>query len=237
MPNQSQLSLSVFFPAYHDEENIGKVVTQAINVLEQLQLKDYEVTIIEDGSPDQTAKEADLLAEKYNKVKVIHHKKNWGYGATLAQGFRTARFEYVFYTDGDNQYDLNELKKLVALTPYSDLVIGYRLEKKYSTYKKIVSFCYNKLLRTLFSLPYRDVNCAFKLIKTDLFKKITLKSKHGFIDAEIVIKAMQLDYTITELGITHLSRQNGHSTGTSPTVILKTIQETFRQWQSKDQLN
>lgn len=237
MPNEAQLTLSIFFPAYNDEKNINKVVNQVIKVLGELKPKDYEITIIEDGSPDKTGQVADQLSLQHDKVKVIHHKKNWGYGATLAQGFQTARFDYVFYTDGDNQYDLNELKKFVALIPYSDIVIGYRQEKKYSTYKKTVSFCYNKLLRTLFSLPYRDVNCAFKLIRTDFFNKITLKSKHGFIDAEIIIKARQLGYTITELGITHLSRKNGQSTGTSPAVILKTTQETFRQWLSNDQLN
>jgi len=230
MINETKPTLSVFFPAYHDENNIGAVVNQTIAVLPELKLKDYEITIIEDGSPDRTGQVADQLAAQYKQVKVIHHQTNWGYGATLAEGFRTARFEYVFYTDGDNQYNLDELKKLVALTSCSDIIIGYRQKKQYSTYKKTVSLCYNIIIRALFNLPYKDINCAFKLIKTDLFKKISLESTQGFIDAEIIIKARQLGYSITEIGITHLPRKNGQSTGTKPIVIFKTIQEILKQW-------
>ena len=133
MSDNSDISVSVFFPAYYDEKNIGKVVDSAVRVLEELKLKDYEVIIIEDGSPDKTAEVADELAVKYQKVRVIHHEKNMGYGATLKDGFLNAKLDYVFYTDGDNQFDLNELKKFVALIPYSDIVVGYRKKKQYSS--------------------------------------------------------------------------------------------------------
>lgn len=112
MISNKDIRLSVFFPAYYDEKNIDKVVHKAVEVLEELQLKDYEITIIEDGSPDKTGEVADKLADLYPKVNVIHHEKNKGYGATLWEGFTTAKFEYVFYTDGDNQFDLEELKKI-----------------------------------------------------------------------------------------------------------------------------
>src|SRR6187549_1524645 len=111
MTDNSNITLSVFFPAYYDEKNIGKVVDAAVRVLEEMKLKDYEVIIIEDGSPDKTGEVADMLAEKYSKVRAIHHPNNMGYGATLKDGFLNAKLDYVFYTDGDNQFDLNELKK------------------------------------------------------------------------------------------------------------------------------
>jgi glycosyltransferase involved in cell wall biosynthesis len=221
------IRLSVFFPAYYDENNIDKVVHKAVEVLEELQLKDYEITVIEDGSPDKTGEVADKLAAKYPKVRVIHHEKNKGYGATLWEGFTTARFEYVFYTDGDNQFDLEELKKFVALIPYSDIVIGYRKKKQYSPYRKLTSFVYNVLLRLVFDIDYIDIDCAFKIIKTDLFKKITVKTKDAFIDAEIMIKANTLGYTSTEIGVKHLPRVDGVSTAARPSIIFRTIKEIY----------
>jgi glycosyltransferase involved in cell wall biosynthesis len=222
------ITLSVFFPAYYDERNIDKVVTKAVEVLEELRLKDYEVTIIEDGSPDKTAEVADKLAEKYPKVKVIHHKKNLGYGATLYEGFTTAKMDYVFYTDGDNQFDLGELKKFAAIVPFSDIVVGYRKKKQYSLYRKMTSFVYNVLLRLIFDIDYIDIDCAFKLIKRDLFDKITIKTKDAFIDAEIMIQANILGYTSTEIGVKHLPRVDGISTAARPSIILKTIKEIIQ---------
>lgn len=225
MSDNSNITLSVFFPAYYDEKNIEKVVEAAIKVLEELKLKDYEVIIIEDGSPDKTGEVADKLAEKHSKVRVIHHEKNMGYGATLKDGFLNAKLDYVFYSDGDNQFDLNELKKFVALIPYSDMVIGYRKKKQYSTYRKVTSLSYNYVLRYLFGIDYVDVDCAFKVIKTDLFKKIKINSVDAFIDAEILLKARLLGYTTTEVGVKHLPRLDGISTGARPSVIFRTIKE------------
>ncbi len=219
------ITLSVFFPAYYDEKNIGKVVHQAVKVLEELQLKDYEITIIEDGSPDNTAQVADELAKQNEKVNVIHHKKNLGYGATLKEGFKTAKLDYVFYTDGDNQFDIEELKKFVALIPYSDIVVGYRKKKQYSTYRKLTSFIYNFVLRFYFDIDFVDIDCAFKLFKRDLFDRITIKTKDAFIDAEIMIQAKLLGYTSTEVGVKHLPRIDGISTAARPQIIIRTIKE------------
>jgi len=225
MADNSNITLSVFFPAYYDEKNIEKVVVSAIKVLEELRLKDYEVIIIEDGSPDKTGEVADILAGRFPKVRVIHHEKNMGYGATLKDGFLSAKLDYVFYSDGDNQFDLNELKKFVALIPYSDMVIGYRKKKQYSTYRKVTSLAYNFVLRFLFGIDYVDVDCAFKVIKTELFRKIQINSIDAFIDAEILLKAGFLGYTTTEIGVKHLPRVDGISTGARPSVIFRTIRE------------
>lgn len=225
---KNNFSLSVFFPAYYDENNIAKVVIKAISVLDELELKDYEVIIIEDGSPDNTGKVADDLASEYSKVRVIHHAKNMGYGATLKDGFINAKMDYVFYTDGDNQFDLDELKKFVALVPYTNIISGFRIKKQYSNYRKFTSFIYNCILRILFQIDDRDIDCAFKLFPTKLFREITIDSKDAFIDAEIMIKARLLNYSVTELGVKHLPRLDGISTGARPSVIFRTMGEIYR---------
>jgi len=222
------ITLSIFFPAYYDEANIPKVVSAALRVVEDLGLRDYEITIIEDGSPDRTGEVADELAARHPKVRVIHHEKNMGYGATLREGFQTARMDYVFYTDGDNQFDLEELKTFVALIPHTDIVSGFRVHKQYSPYRRFTSFVYNFVLRVLFDIQDRDVDCAFKLYPTSLFRKIDLESTDAFIDAEIAIKSALLGYRSTEVGVTHLPRVDGISTGARPRVILRTIREIVR---------
>lgn len=226
----SEITLSVFFPAYYDEKNIGKVVTKAVAVLDEIGLKDYEVIIVEDGSPDRTAEVADELAKKYAKVRVIHHEKNLGYGLALRSGFQAARMEYVFYSDGDNQYDLAELKKFVALIPFTDIVSGFRIRKQYSLYRKITSFSYNLILRILFDLTDRDVDCAFKLYPRALFDRIELTSRDAFIDAEVAIQARSLNYATTEVGVKHLPRLDGLSTAARPSAILRAFKEIFRAW-------
>jgi hypothetical protein len=113
------------------------------------------------------------------------------------------------------------------LIPYSDIVIGYRKKKQYSTYRKVTSLMYNFVLRLLFGIDYVDIDCAFKLFKRDLFDKIKIKTKDAFIDAEIMIKAHKLGYTTTEVGVKHLPRLDGISTAARPSIILKTIKEIY----------
>jgi len=134
----------------------------------------------------------------------------------------------VFYTDGDNQFELEDLKKFVALIPYSDIVIGYRKKKQYSTYRKLTSFIYNLTLRLMFDIDYVDIDCAFKLIKRDLFDKIKIQTNDAFIDAEIMIQAKVLGYTTTEIGVKHLPRIDGISTAARPSIILRTIKEIIK---------
>ena len=227
MTDLSNLTLSVFFPAYYDEGNIAKVAIKAVEVLESLKLKDYEVIIIEDGSPDKTGEVADEVALKYEKVRVIHHKKNMGYGATLRDGFYAAKMDYVFYTDGDNQFDLEELRKFIVLIPFTDMVVGFRTAKQYSTWRKFTSLCYNYVLKILFGIRYWDIDCAFKIFPTELFKRIEVESIDAFIDAEIMLKAKLLGYKSTEIGVKHLPRIDGVSTGARPSVILRTIREIY----------
>ncbi len=224
-------SISVFFPAYYDQDNIGKVTEAAVKVLEEIG-SDYEVIIIEDGSPDRTGEVADELAQKFPRVKVIHHPVNMGYGATLKDGFISAAKELVFYTDGDNQFDMSDLKKFYDLARYTDIVAGFRIEKQYSPYRKFTSFVYNLILRALFDIPDRDVDCAFKLFPRKLFDQITVESKDAFIDAEIMIKARNLGYSITAIGVHHYPRLDGVSTGARPSVILRTISEIYRYWKN-----
>lgn len=230
MPSQNDITLSVFFPAYYDEKNIDKVVSKAVEVLEELELKDYEVIIVEDGSPDRTGEIADELAEMHEKVRVVHHQTNLGYGMALRTGFEAATMDYVFYSDGDNQFDMEELKMFVALIPFCDIVSGFRIKKQYSVFRKFTSYAYNLILRILFDLTDRDIDCAFKLYPRKLFDQITLESSDAFIDAEIAIKARMINMRTIEVGVHHYPRQDGLSTAARPTAIFRAINEIFHYY-------
>lgn len=232
MKSPREITLSVFFPAYNEEKNIEKMVHKAVEVLAAIGLKDYEVIIVNDGSSDRTAAVADALARQYEKVRVIHHEKNLGYGLALRAGFAAARMDYVFYSDGDNQYDLTELHKFVALIPYTDIVSGFRIRKQYSLYRKITSFTYNLILRFLFDLSDRDIDCAFKLYPRELFAQIELTSRDAFIDAEVAIKARLLNYRTTEVGVTHLPRRDGLSTFGRPSAVWKAVAEMIKAYRN-----
>ncbi len=228
--NTAVRELSVFFPAYFDENNIDRLVPTAVDVLESLELDDYEILIIEDGSPDNTAQVADELAKRFEKVRVIHHEKNLGYGATLKDGFNSAKFDWVFYTDGDCQFDIRELRKFVPLTQTSDLVIGFREHKQYSWFRKLTSRVYNRLVRALFGLRVIDINCAFKLLPKSLFNSMTIASSQGFIDAEILIHAYRMGLSVTQVSVTHYQRTEGVAAAARPSVIIETWLETMKFW-------
>jgi glycosyltransferase involved in cell wall biosynthesis len=230
------ISLSVFFPAYCEAGNIQRMTPKAVEVLESLGLSDYEVIVVDDGSPDRTGAVADELARRFPKVRVVRHETNLGYGMALRTGFKSTRMDYVFYTDGDNQFDLDDLRKFVALIPFTDIVSGFRIRKQYSLYRKITSFTYNLILRILFDLSDRDIDCAFKLYPRELFDRIELESRDAFIDAEVAIKARALNYRTTEVGVTHLPRTDGVPKYGRPSVIFRTIGEmisAYRRYGSR----
>jgi glycosyltransferase involved in cell wall biosynthesis len=224
--SRAQQSLSVFFPAYNEEDNIGELAEVAVGVLEEMGCE-YEVIIVNDGSLDRTAEVAEALARRHAGVRVVHHERNRGYGAALKTGLTTARYEYIFFTDGDNQFDVRDLRRFVALLDYSDLVVGFRNRKCYTFFRRVVSFTYNLVLHALFGLPYRDVDCAFKLIPKRLIDQTDFSSVQAIVNVELLINAQRLGLSVTEIGVTHYPREAGVTT-VNPRVILAAISELSR---------
>ena len=137
-------SISVFFPCYNEQDNITGVVEKALVVLEKLNA-DFEVIIVNDGSSDSTGRIADELAEQNDRVKVVHHPTNLGYGAALQSGFKTAEKELVFYTDGDGQFDIAEMPPLLPLIKQYDIVSCYRLNRQDNLIRKLNGWAWTRL--------------------------------------------------------------------------------------------
>jgi glycosyltransferase involved in cell wall biosynthesis len=221
------VSISVFFPCYNEQENVRRTVEKALEVLEKLNA-DFEVIIVDDGSSDGTDLIADEIAGKDDRVKVVHHQHNLGYGAALQSGFKKATKELVFYTDGDGQFDINEMPPLLSLIEQYDIISCYRLNRRDPMVRKINGWCWTKLVCLMFGLKIRDIDCAFKLYKREIFDRIELSSTGALIDAEILARAARKGYLITQKGVHHYPRTSGRQTGASIRVILRAFKELFK---------
>ena len=221
------VSISVFFPCCNEQDNVERTVEGALAALKKLNA-DFEVIIVDDGSSDATGQIADEISSRDSRVKVVHHPTNLGYGAALRSGFKAATKELVFYTDGDGQFDINEMPPLLPLIEQYDIVSCYRPNRQDSSIRKINGWCWTKLVCLLFGMKIRDVDCAFKLYKRKIFDDIELSSTGALIDTEILARAIRKGYSITQKGVHHYPRTAGAQTGANLRVILRAFKELFK---------
>ncbi len=221
------VALSVFFPCYNEEGNVERVTRNAVAVLSGL-VREWEVIIVNDGSKDKTAEIANRLAAEIPNVRAVHHATNGGYGMALRSGFAAATKPLVFYTDGDGQFDMNELPRLLDLRDKADIVSGYRSQRQDNLMRRLNAKCWGFLVQRVLGFRCRDVDSAFKLYKREIFDRIQLKSTGALIDAEVLARAAHLGYTITTTPVTHLPRVAGSQTGAKFSVILRAFKELLR---------
>ena len=222
----STVSISVFLPCYNEQDNVTRITEQAVGVLEKLNV-DFEVIIVNDGSSDDTGQIADKIADRDSRVKVVHHPSNLGYGAALQSGFKAAAKDLVFYTDGDGQFDINEMPPLLPLMEQYDIVSCYRLNRQDNLIRKINAWCWTKLVCLLFGMKIRDIDCAFKLFKKEIFSRIELLSTGALIDTEILARAVGAGFSVTQKGVHHYPRTAGAQTGANLKVIFRAFKELF----------
>ncbi|HPH96076.1 MAG TPA: glycosyltransferase family 2 protein [Anaerolineaceae bacterium] len=223
--------ISAVFPAYNDAATIPSMVLTAILALRQV-TDDYEVIVTNDGSSDQTGPVLDELAQRIPELHVIHHPQNRGYGMALRSGFAAARKDWIFYTDGDAQYDPMELITLVEnLKDGVDVVNGYKISRGDSLLRVIVGRLYHHTVRLAFGFKLRDVDCDFRLIRRELFKRIPLKSETGAICLEMVKKFQDAGAVFVEVPVHHYPRPHGASQFFHPRHIFNTLCTLAGLWQ------
>jgi glycosyltransferase involved in cell wall biosynthesis len=220
-------SLSVFFPCYNEQDNIRRVYESAVKVLGQIGV-DYEIILVDDGSTDQTPHIIDAIADADPRVTVVHHPTNLGYGAAVQSGIRAATKTLVFYTDGDGQFDLNELPPLLPLMKEHDLVSCFRLNRQDGVLRRLNAWCWTSLVCLLFRMKFKDINCAFKLYQRRIFDDMEMRSTGALINAEILARATRRGYSITQVGVHHFPRTRGRPTGANPRVIFRAFRELVK---------
>jgi glycosyltransferase involved in cell wall biosynthesis len=220
--------LSVVLPAYNEEPNIERVVRQVVAYLEPTGI-DYEILPVNDGSRDRTADILKALQQELPRVRPQHHPQNRGYGAALRTGFDAARKRYVFYMDGDGQFDIKDLDRLLPLATEEAIVTGFRIERRDPLVRRLNAKLFGGwLVRIMLGVTVKDLNCAFKLIPKRVFETVSLESTGALINAELYGRAIRAGFGIREVGVHHYPREAGEQTGAHLSVILRAFYDLFR---------
>jgi glycosyltransferase involved in cell wall biosynthesis len=229
-PSHRQRGLTVFFPAYNDSGTIASLVITALQTAKRL-TPHFEVIIVNDGSADATAEIADELARTYPEVKVVHHARNRGYGGALRGGFEAATKEFVFYTDGDAQYDPSEMALLwERLDTDVDVVNGYKISRSDPLHRIVIGRIYHHTVKLLFGLRVRDVDCDFRLLRRSIFDSVTLQKDSGVICLEMMKKIQDAGFKIAEVPVHHYHRAHGRSQFFNFRRLFKTAVDVARLW-------
>src|SRR5207245_1880632 len=222
--------LALFFPALNEEKNVAPIVEEALSVLPRF-ADDLEITVVDDGSTDRTGAIADELAVKDPRVRVIHHGPRRGYGGAVRSGLIAATKPWGFSTDGDRQFALEDLGRLVEAADGADAVVGVRKKRADPARRLFVAWVYNRLIRLLFGGGWRDVDCAFKLFRRDVFERVPLERVHSegaFFSPELLITLRRAGIPVRQVGVRHFPRTAHEPKGASPRVIIRAIRDLIR---------
>jgi glycosyltransferase involved in cell wall biosynthesis len=209
--NGSGVSISAFFPAFNDAASLRVLIPKTVQTLQGL-ADDFEIIVIDDGSADETPSVLAELSREFPSLRTIRHPENRGYGAALRSGFLAASRDLVFYTDGDGQYDVAELKDLVArLRDDVDVVNGYKIRRADGFSRRLLGRSYHGLVRLLFGLRVRDVDCDFRLLRRRVVEAIPLTFSSGAVCAELMTQIERAGFRIEEVPVHHYPRLSGKS--------------------------
>lgn len=222
--------LTIFFPCYNDAGTIGKMVKEALRIGKTI-TDDLEIIVVDDGSKDESPKILKELSSSIPELRVIYHKKNSGYGSALRDGFYSATKNFIFYTDGDAQYSVEELALLVEkMQDGVDLVNGYKLNRSDAWYRKLIGKLYSYGMGFLFGINVIDIDCDFRLFRRELLKDIRLESDSGAICVEMLFKFQKKGAVFTQVGVHHYPREYGRSQFFSFKHISKAVLGLIKLW-------
>jgi glycosyltransferase involved in cell wall biosynthesis len=216
--------VSIVLPCHDEAPNLERMLRDATAAASAV-ADAHEIIVVDDGSRDETAAIAAAAAARDPRIRLVAHERNRGYGAAMRTGFAAARLEWVFLTDADCQFDLRELAGTLPLATGSDVVAGYRLRRADPLHRRLNARGWNALVRRLFDLPVRDVDCAFKLLRRDVVERLALHADGAVVSTELLVRAQAAGARISELGVTHLPRPAGRSSGAQPAVVARAFRE------------
>ena len=219
-------SLSIVMPAHNEEVAICGTVQSVLDAASQW-TEDFEIIVVNDGSKDRTRILLEAMALEEPRIHIINHEVNQGYGAALVSGFEAASKDLVFFMDSDGQFDIRDLERFFSLIPHYDAILGYRIDRQDAWLRKLNAWGWKMLVRLIFGLRVRDIDCAFKLYKGEFFRTYRLETRGAMINTEILYKFTHAGYTYTEVGVHHLPRRGGRATGAKLSVIARAFLEMF----------
>jgi glycosyltransferase involved in cell wall biosynthesis len=229
--NPAVEAVSVFFPCYNDEATIARMVEVTVATLGRVGIDDAEVIVVNDGSSDRSAAILDDLASREPLLRVVTHERNRGYGGALLSGFAASTKQWVFYTDGDGQFDPAELELLVRRASTDvDVVQGYKLRRADGILRAVIGRVYHRFVKLMFGLRIRDTDCDFRLIRRSALDRVTLVHTTGVICVELVRKLQDAGARFTEVGVHHYPRVHGTSEFFRIGAIARTLRDLAGLW-------
>ena len=230
--NPAVTSISAFFPCYNDEATIATMVRTVLATIDEVGAEG-ECIVIDDGSSDGSPAVLAALASEEPRLRVVTHPANRGYGGALLSGFAAARNEWVFYTDGDAQYDPAELALFVAAAgPDVDVVQGFKLGRSDNLARKVVGRVYHRFVKLAFGLAIRDTDCDFRLIRRTVLDRVHLEHTSGVICVELVRTLQDAGARFVEVGVHHYPRLHGRSEFFKVAAVLRTLRDLAALWWS-----
>lgn len=221
-------SISVVIPAYNEAPNVAKAIESADAAMQKV-ASDYEIIVVDDGSRDDTSAVASALIPRYPKLRVVRNEPNRGYGGSLRRGFDEATKELILFAPGDNQFDLEETPRLLALIDQgADIASGHRAERNDPFIRRLNAFGWNTTIRLLFGFLSNDIDCGFKVFKRSILQHVPLYSTGAMIDTELLAGAKARGYVIKDTAVTHLPRTAGKPTGANLRVIMRAFRDLLR---------
>jgi glycosyltransferase involved in cell wall biosynthesis len=219
--------LSASFPAHNEEDNVEPMIADLLGALPEFAER-FEVIVVDDGSRDRTFERASAVAARDPRVRVVRHEINRGYGAAVWTGLTSGTLEYAFFTDGDRQFDVHQIADLIRALPGHDVVVGYRVNRQDNAIRIANAHAWNWLIRRLFAVPVRDVDCAFKLFDRRVLQGLTIEAGGAMFSSELLARLKSRGARIVEVPVRHLPREKGSASGGSPKVIARAFYELFR---------
>jgi len=211
VPNPLVSSVSAFFPCYNDALSIGKMVRDVRESLVDA-VSDFEIIVVNDGSSDNSLQVLQELQREISELRIVNHEVNRGYGGALLSGFAASTKQWVFYTDGDAQYDAHEITRLIsAVTESSDVIQGFKIGRGDPLHRRVIGRFYHHGVRFLFRLPIRDTDCDFRLIRNSVLHQVRLRSTTGVICVEMMHAFNRVNANFVEVGVSHDHRPHGKS--------------------------
>jgi glycosyltransferase involved in cell wall biosynthesis len=216
--------LSLVFPVFDEAPNLGELLETALQIAARLAV-DYEIVLVNDGSRDGSDAVIDAWCQASPRIRAVHHGSNLGYGAALRSGLAAARGELVFFSDADLQFDLSEIEKLLEHTDDFEIVAGYRDPRRDPWPRRVIAATWGALVRTLFDLRVRDIDCAFKVFQRRVLDEVELTSLGAFVNTELLVRARAAGHRIRQVPVSHRRRRWGRQSGAHPRVIVRALAE------------